>query len=148
MQLAGTLPNCLWKRHQSPASEIGSHFGSLVLWETGQSFHSWNEPKSLQVNGAVTPGWTACEDGRTCIHYSLRMCSWNAERHECETVRGIAQNWSLKSQNKTKITTVHIFTVGTCGFTLTSQVREFQGNAKREELKALFAMYSSLLLPR
>lgn len=50
-QLAGTLLNGPWKRHWGPASEIRSHSGSLVLWETGQTFNTSNQPVRLQVRG-------------------------------------------------------------------------------------------------
>lgn len=88
MQLASKLLNGLWQRHPSPVSKIRSQSGSLILWETGQTFNTSNEPTRQVMVGHKTGTNKVCEDGHICIHYSLKKRSRNKLK--------------LTSQNKNK----------------------------------------------
>lgn len=135
-QLAGTLLNGPWKRHWGPASEIRSHSGSLVLWETGQTFNTSNQPVRLQVRGTRRQDeekmwrWAhiCCHSPSKFVHEMNKKNTfiWTFKVHECEMKK--ITNWSRNPKRKTHRS--QRFHSGTCGFTLTSPVRNSQGKAK------------------
>lgn len=155
-QLAGTLLNGPWKRHWGPASEIRSHTGSLVLWETGQTFNTSNPPVRLQVRGTRRQDeekmwrwpYICCHSSSLPQnlfmkwrkkHLYLDIQSpwmWNEEDHKVE----------LKSQNKNPPES----TSSQWDLWIYSHEpsQKFPGKSQNKKLKALFAMFSSLVLPR
>lgn len=154
-QLAGTLLNGPWKRHWGPASEIRSHSGSLVLWETGQTFNTSNQPVRLQVRG--TRRQDEEKNVKMAIYllsFSLKICSWNKQNKK-HLYLDSQSPWmwneedhkvELKSQNKNPPES----TSSQWDLWIYSHEprQKFPGKSQNKKLKALFAMFSSLVLPR
>lgn len=154
-QLAGTLLNGPWKRHWGPASEIRSHSGSLVLWETGQTFNTSNPPVRLQLRGTRRQDeekmwrwpYICCHSPSKFVHEINKTKNtfiWTFKVHECEMKK--ITKVELKSQNKNPPES----TSSQWDLWIYSHEpsQKFPGKSQNKKLKALFAMFSSLVLPR
>lgn len=156
-QLAGTPLNGPWKRHWGPASEIRSHSGSLVLWETGQTFNTSNQPVRLQVRG------TRRQDEEKMWRWAY-ICGHSPtkfvhEMNEKKPLFGHSKSMNvkwrrssyhikleLKSQNKNPSEST--FSQWDLWIYSHESSQKFPGKSQNKKLKALFAMFSSLVLPR